>query len=261
MSPAGRDDDARFLWATRTTLEVREAILAGDLVALLPVGATEAHGPHLALDTDVAIALEVALRAARALGQDGRRALVLPPLSYAVTRFAGEFAGTIGIGEHAARHVLDDLFESLALQGVRTLAIVNHHLEPAHLAVLREAAIHAPKRLRIAFPEHTRRPHALALGDEFKSGDCHAGRYETSIVLATGGGSARVREAIRASLEPQWLGLVAGIKAGKRTFREVGMTEAYVGDPRAATAAEGEALLEALAGIVVAAVKEIGPHA
>ncbi len=253
-------DDRRLLWAERTWPEVRDAIASGRLVALLPVGATEAHGPHLALDADVAIAVEVARRAARALAAEGFRPLVLPPLAYAVTRFAAGFAGTIGISEHAARHVLGDLFDALALQGVRALAIVNHHLEPAHLAILKEAAALAPKRLRIALPDHTRKPHALELGEEFRSGDCHAGSYETSLVLALGAGegaAARVREAVRAGLEPRKLGLVAGIKAGKRTFEELGAAEAYFGDPRAGDAAEGERLHERLAAIVVAAVKEI----
>src|SRR5207244_2578500 len=148
-----------------------------------------------------------------------------------VTDFAAEFAGTVGIGAHAARHVLDDLFTSLAVAGVRALAIVNHHLEPAHRAVLREAALGAPKRLRIALPDHTRKPHALALGDEFRSGDCHAGRYETSLVLACDPG--RVREERLAALEPRAAGLVAGIRAGKQTFGAVGRSEADCGEPRA----------------------------
>jgi creatinine amidohydrolase len=247
--------DARFLWACRTYAEVRDAIASGKLIALLPIGATEAHGPHLALDADVVIAEEVALRAARALERDGLAPLILPPIAYAVTSFAGEFQGTVGIGEHAARHVLDDLFTSLAAQGVRALAIVNHHLEPAHLAVLREAAVNAPKRLRIAFADQTRKPHALALGDEFRSGDCHAGRYETSLLLACA--PARVREETRRELEPRWLGLVAAMRAGKRTFGEIGADTAYFGDPRAATAEEGERLLAALADMVVASAKEI----
>ena len=250
--------DSRLFWSERTYVEVRDALAAGDVVALLPVGATEAHGPHLSLDTDVAIAREVALRAARALETAGRRPLILPPIAYAVTGFAAEFAGTMGIGEHAARHVFDDLFAALALQGVRALAIVNHHLDPGHLAVLREAAIAAPKRLRIAFPDHARKPYALVLGDEFRSGDCHAGRYETSLALACGGG--RVREERRAGLEPRWLGLVAAMRAGKRTFGEIGASEAYFGDPRAGTAEEGERLLETLARIVVEAVEEAAPR-
>src|SRR5204863_7785945 len=96
----------RLLWGARTWREVRAAVESGTLVALLPVGATEAHGPHLALDADVAIARGVALRAARVLEADGIQPLVLPAIQYSVTEFAAEFPGTVGIGPHAARHVL-----------------------------------------------------------------------------------------------------------------------------------------------------------
>ena len=95
------------------------------------------------------------------------------------------------------------------------------------------------------------------LGDEFKSGDCHAGSYETSLVLAGQGGAARVREDVRAGLAARRVGLIEAIRAGKRTFGEVGADSAYCGDPRAASAAEGERLLETLTEIVVESVKEV----
>jgi len=251
----------RLLWARRTWPEVKAAIEGGRLVALLPVGATEAHGPHLALDTDVAIAEETCLRAAVALEALGLRALVLPPVAYSVTRFAGDFAGTVGITEMTARALWDDLFASLAAQGVTRLAVVNHHLEPGHLKLLREAVAVAPDSLQVAFPDHTRRPFPAMLGDEFRSGDCHAGRYESALVLAAPGADERVREPSRAALPPRDVGLVAAIKAGKTTFREIGAVEAYTGDPRAATAAEGDALYETLAKIVVDAVVKLAPSA
>jgi len=58
----------------------RDAFAAGA-VAILPVGATEAHGPHLPLDTDVHIAVGAANRAAALLASEGTPALVLPPLA------------------------------------------------------------------------------------------------------------------------------------------------------------------------------------
>ena len=51
-------DFAKLTWP-----EAKE-LFAADPVALLPVGATEAHGPHLPLDTDVTIAVAQARRAA-----------------------------------------------------------------------------------------------------------------------------------------------------------------------------------------------------
>jgi creatinine amidohydrolase len=51
-----------------------------DVVALLPIGSTEPHGPHLPLDTDVTIALAQTRAAAEALEREGVRTLVLPAL-------------------------------------------------------------------------------------------------------------------------------------------------------------------------------------
>ena len=90
---------------------------------------------------------------------------------------------------------------------------------------------------------------ARTLTPEFKSGACHAGQYETSIVLAAD--PALVDEAARASLAPVPISLSDGLKAGKPTFAAMGMDHAYAGDPAAATAAEGDATLALLAAMIV----------
>jgi creatinine amidohydrolase/Fe(II)-dependent formamide hydrolase-like protein len=76
------------------TYEEAGILLRRGAVALLPTGATEAHGPHLPLSTDVIISAEGARRAARMLEAEGKTALVLPPIAYAVTEFAADFTGT-----------------------------------------------------------------------------------------------------------------------------------------------------------------------
>ena len=63
-------------------------------VLLLPLGATEPHGPHAPLETDTLISLGICRRAAQRLGDDPDvRALVLPPLPYGVTRYGAAFPG------------------------------------------------------------------------------------------------------------------------------------------------------------------------
>src|SRR4051812_36395763 len=71
-------------------------------VVLLPIGATEAHGPHLPLGTDVMLSEELAFRAQLALGDRGRSALIAPSLAYAVTEFGAPFAGTVSLSPAAA---------------------------------------------------------------------------------------------------------------------------------------------------------------
>ena len=74
-----------------------EARDAGErrAAAILPVGAIEAHGPHLPLETDVIIAVAMARSAAERLMARGVATVLLPPLGYTAAGFAQGFAGTI----------------------------------------------------------------------------------------------------------------------------------------------------------------------
>lgn len=237
MSPI----DARDL----TWEELRE-LAASGAAALIPVGSTEAHGPHLPLDTDVAIAREVATRAQALLAQRGRRSVIFPPLAYGVTEFAKGFAGTVSVGAEALESLVADLVRSLHEQGFTPVVLVNHHLEPDHFAALHRAAARAAPA-RAIVPDHRRKPWALALGEEFCRGGSHAGRYETSLMLAVD--RSRVRGS-RSSLPALDVNLGKAIREGARTFLEIGGERAYFGDPAAATAEEGETLLGLLAGQV-----------
>jgi acyl-CoA synthetase (AMP-forming)/AMP-acid ligase II len=116
-----------------------------------------------------------------------------------------------------------------------------------------KAAVHCHRD----FPWNTELYARLAgrLGDEFESGACHAGRFESSMILAIAPGL--VDEARRRALPPLPVSLSEGIRAGKRTFEELGGLDAYFGDPAAATAAEGEILLDELAAILIEAIAAI----
>lgn len=239
-----------------TWREAREAATAGT-VALLPVGALEAHGPHLPLDTDVIIAQAMAGAGAARLARLEISTLVLPPLVYTSAAFASGFAGTVSLRPETVTATVVDIGTSLARQGFAALGIANAHLDPDHLASL-EAAVAALRRdavLPVAFPNITTRPWALRLSEEFRSGACHAGQFETSVVLAEH--PERVREAIRADLPPNPASLSRAIKEGKRSFEEAGGEEAYFGDPAQASAAEGRSTVEVLGAIMEEAVRAV----
>ena len=235
-----------------------EDVAAADkarFVAILPVGAIEAHGPHLPLGTDILIADAMAESGARALDKQGFQALVLPALPLAVADYAAEFAGTLSLRPETAAAVVTDLCRSLAAHGIRWLVIANAHLDPAHLASL-EAAAAAVRRdtgLPVVFPNLTAKPWALRLTDEFRSGACHAGRFETSIVLAER--PELVREETRASLTANPASLSRAIRDGKRSFEEAGGPRAYFGFPAEATAEEGRATIAELGAILEDAVR------
>ena len=230
--------------------------LAHSVVAILPLGSTEAHGPHLPLATDVIISEEMSRRAAERLAEQGIDALVLPPVAYSVTDFSTDFAGTVSIKKETATALIRDICISLYAQGARLVIIANSHLEPEHIASIKEAIEEVKRETgrEVAFPDKRRRRWALDLTEEFRRGDCHAGSYETSLVLA-----ARpdlVREEIRRELERVPISIAEKIREGARTFTEAGGREAYFGDPRAATNEEGESSYDALSSMIVATVME-----
>ncbi|HYC33461.1 MAG TPA: creatininase family protein [Gemmatimonadales bacterium] len=233
--------------------EARDAAGA-RAAAILPVGAVEAHGPHLPLETDVIIAEAMARAGAARLRARGMSAVVLPPLAYTAAGFARGFAGTVSLRPETVTAVVRDIAASLASHGFGLLALANAHLDPAHLASLHEAAaaVRRDLAMRVAFPDLTTKPWALRLGDEFRSGACHAGRFETSIVLAER--PELVREAAMAALPDNPASLSRAIRDGKRTFEEAGGARAYFGSPSRATAGEGRATIETLGAILDEAV-------
>ena len=244
--------------AELTYEEVAEILAAGPAVAIVPVGSVEPHGPHLPLDTDTAISVTCAMRAAdrlevEAMPSPGKavRAVVAPSVPYGVTDYASGFAGAIGVPAAALTPMLRAIATSLLATGFVHVCFVNNHLEPAHDAAVRAAIEGLPAGAASVACPLTRR-WGRTLSDEFKRGDCHAGRYETSLVLAAGG---HVRESF-GELPTLGLSLSEAIRAGKSTFAEIGMERAYTGAPREATRDEGEELYEKLVTMVVTEIRE-----
>jgi creatinine amidohydrolase len=249
MIPEARE--ARQL-AAMTWEEARD--LASERpVGVLPIGAVEAHGPHLPLATDGVIAEAMARDGALRLEASGVPAVVLPTLPYTAAGFASAFPGTISANPATVRALVTDIARSLAGHGFRALALANAHLDPDHLASLHEAS-GVDARIPVVFPDLTRKPWGSRLTDEFRSGACHAGRFEGSVVLAER--PAWVRDDVRRELPAVPRSLSAAIAEGKRTFDEAGGPRAYFGDPAAATREEGLETIAALGTILADAVRE-----
>jgi creatinine amidohydrolase len=243
-------------FSERTWEEVRDLDRART-VAILPVGAIEAHGPHLPLSTDLVMAEAMADAAADRLAAGDVPAIVLPPLAYTAAPFAVEFPGTISVAPGLVTALVVDVARALTAQGFRALALANTHLDPAHLGSLAAAAEACAKEglLPVAFPDLTRKPWAARLGEEFRSGACHAGSFETSVVMAAR--ADLVREDARRGLPANPSSLSEAIRAGRRTFAQAGGPRAYFGRPADATPAEGDRRIAELGGIVAEAVREV----
>jgi creatinine amidohydrolase len=229
---------------------------AQHTIAILPAGAIEAHGPHLPLGTDLIIAEAMARAGAVRLSARGFDVLILPTLTLAPAPFAAEFAGTLDTPAEATTHQVIGVVRSLAAHGIQVTAIANAHHDPAHVRALGAAvdAVAAYGVGTLVFPDLTRRRWAEYLTPEFKSGACHAGRYEGSIVLAER--PELVEHELMATLAANPHSLVDAIGRGQSTFTEAGGPDAYFGFPAEATAAEGRDTIDTLGAILERAVIE-----
>ncbi|OLF11884.1 creatininase family protein [Actinophytocola xanthii] len=237
-----------------TSPQVAE-LLAGPRVPvlLLPVGAVEPHGPHAPLGTDEMISTGMCARAAARLADDpALRVLVLPALGYGVTEFAAGFPGGVSITPETLRGLVVDVCRSLTAQGLDRIVVVNNHFEPAHVAALRAATATAG----VAYLDLVRRRNAERLTEEFRSGSCHAGRYETSLILAER--PDLVDQHVLPTLPEVTVDLPAAMAAGGSSFTELGMDRAYCGAPAAATADEGTSTFDTLTELLVELVREVG---
>ncbi len=222
-------------------------------MVLLPVGAIEPHGPHLALETDVVISQAAAVRAASVLSAGGLAALIAPAVPYGVTECAAAFSGAVSVPAATLTALLQSLVESYLGNGIAHVGIVNNHLEPAHDQAVR-AAINGIDSTRASVSSPLTRRWARTLSGEFKSGACHAGRYETSIMMAAA--PELVRDHERGELPEVPISLSEKLQSGVEDFAEMGLSRAYAGDPARATAEHGSEQLDLLAEMIATQVSE-----
>lgn len=114
------------------SFDIKEKI-SKTKIAILPVGAVEAHGPHLPLGTDNLLAERLSERLAEQL--DG---FVLPTMPYGQVWSLRNFPGSINVSNQSLISLISDIGESLHKQGFTTFIMVNGHL--GNSTALKEAA-------------------------------------------------------------------------------------------------------------------------
>ncbi|HET6611713.1 MAG TPA: creatininase family protein [Kofleriaceae bacterium] len=229
------------------------AAAAGPVCVLVPVGSLEPHGPHLGLGTDTAISEACCERAAILLEDAGLSAAIAPAIAYGVTDCARGFAGAVSIPAAVLSAFVRAVVAGFLASGVDHVALVNNHLEPAHDGAVR-AAVSDLSRAKVSVSCPLSRRWARTLDAEFRSGACHGGAYETSMVMACA--PDLVDDRIRQTLPEVAVSLSDRLSAGDTDFRAMGLARAYAGNPAAATAAAGHDLLDRLARMVVTEVTE-----
>ena len=196
-------------------------------VVVVPVGSVEQHGPHLPVDTDTAVAVELATRLV-----ERRPGFVLaPPVGYGASGEHEGFPGTLSIGCAALELLLVELGRSASRWATRLLLVNGHG---GNLASLRAAVDRLRYEGRDVFGWTVSWPAAAS--------DAHAGRTETSLMLALRPAAVRTAQAV-AGPPGSLADLLSRIRAaGVAAVSPSGV----LGDPAGATAEQGDALLREL---------------
>jgi mycofactocin precursor peptide peptidase len=205
-------------------------------VLVVPVGSLEQHGAHLPLDTDTRIAVAVAERACA--GRPG--AGLAPAIAIGASGEHADFPGTLSVGLVALSALLVELGRHASLHWPAMLLVNGHG---GNVAAISDALAQLRSEGRSAQVWHAGlRPAMLAAADVPLVPDAHAGRVETSLMLALAPGDVRLDAAAAGESRP-----LAEILGDLRTrgVRQVS-PNGVLGDPAGASAAEGESLLALL---------------
>jgi creatinine amidohydrolase len=204
------------------------------LVAVLPVGALEQHGPHLPLDTDTVLATGVARRIAERVGS-----WLLPAVGFGEAWTAEDWPGTISLGAETLQAVIADIGRGAGRIGCRGLVTVNGHFgNRAPIAgaasMLRNGGLAV---LELDYPGLEAAALEYCASKPAGPGFYHADEVETSMMLALA--PASVRMELASAEYPRFPADFGKTPMQLRSFNRSGV----FGDPRAATAATGEKII------------------
>jgi creatinine amidohydrolase len=211
---------------------------ADRALLLVPLGATEQHGPHLPLSTDTEIATSLCERVAA----HDRDIVVAPTVAYGSSGEHAGFPGTLSIGQDALRLLLVELVRS-ARATYGEIALLSAHggnAEPVAAAVAQLQT----------------EGHRVATFGPRWEGDPHAGRAETAMMLALRPDLVRLDLAEPGNTNPLVELLPELVRGGVRAVSESGV----LGDPTGATAAEGTRLLDELATTIAREIADWRAH-
>jgi creatinine amidohydrolase len=239
-------------WAALTSGEVGERASAGR-IAILPVGATEQHGPHLATGTDTLLGERLAVQAARRTGD-----VVLPALAYGCSLgHTDRWPGTISLHPTTMTAVVLEIGRWVYASGFRKMLILNSHATngPPCSSALLQLRYELPE-LRLRFVSTFELSPEIAARYMRDAPDLHANEAETSLMLALA--PDQVRPELAVDEPDRTIGRVFQYPIPLVTRSGV------VGAPTTASAAAGavffEQLVDSLVALLEAAAREGDPE-
>ncbi len=238
-----------------TRPEVEQAIASGVKTVIITVGSTEQHGLHLPLGTDAILGEALGERVARALGN----ALLAPGLRIGCSEHHMDFAGSLTLSRETFIQVVADICRSLAHHGFRHIVLIpTHGGNFAPLAKAVEAIRSELPRVNLiaftdlmAFMKQIFQTSKACKVTPEKAG-VHAGEFETSIMLSVRPDLVAIDRAQAGYVGDQLSIAPLLFEKGFRAVAENGV----LGDPRDASAANGEAYMAAITDLLVGYIKE-----
>ncbi len=226
-----RDEPAR--WASLTWEDIAQLPAKGINAAILPVGATEQHGPHLGCGMDSVLAEALCGEVARRTGVP-----MLPLLPYGCSLgHSQRWPGTLALSPQTLISVATDIGDWLHASGFRRLFIVNSHVtNAAPLRCALEILRSRHDGLMIAVLNTAMLTPRIAQAFAADAADWHANAAETAVTLAIAPGLVR-RERTRSADDPDRTDGLVFAHPVNRTSRN-GVT----GSPSQATVAQGKRL-------------------
>ena len=242
---------SRF-WADLTTRDFAQLDPA-TTVAVLPLGATEQHGPHLPLAVDQALVDGVVASALPHLPPE-LPVLVLPTQQVGYSPEHSRFAGTLTLSYETVLRSWIELGECVAHSGVKKLLLLNAHGGQVSLMDIAARELRTRANLIVYSCNWWNLPLGDAVNGLFSAEEhrfgVHAGEIETSMMLALGAQSVDMAQAKnfksssqeRAARNPI---LGNGVSAKLGWHMQDYNAQGAAGNAAAATAEKGKAVLDA----------------
>ena len=238
----------RMLWSELRAPEVAEAV-ARNAVVLVPIGATEQHGPHLPVGVDALIGSEIARQVCERV-RDKIVAIYLPVVWTGYSPLHVGFAGTITLEAETFLRLICDLCRSIWSLGFRRILLLNSHGKNRHLLGAAVGELKYRYGVSVAqinywnlIAEYLREWRRSELG-----GINHAGEMETSLMLHLYGDLVHMEDAKREIPTPASPYVIYDLTVPGAINVERKVVElshsGIVGDPTVATGARGRELFE-----------------
>ncbi|MEO0392105.1 MAG: creatininase family protein [Pseudomonadota bacterium] len=170
-----------------TDLNQQDFPLTADMVAILPLGAIESHGPHLPLGTDVMIAEAIVDQAAVTLerADQDQRVVMMPTLWLGASDEHSHNLGTLTQEAELLAAQITAIGASLAANGINRLILLNAHGGNKAAAEIASLRLRSQHEMLVAYPHWAQFGLPADLPEALKAkGDVHGGWQETSILMA-----------------------------------------------------------------------------